>query len=118
MKPKLAEASYISATTDLWTSSSTDPYISLTVHFITNNWALKSFCLGTVYISTDHTGQNIAEAITDILDNWELPPDKLVATTTDNGLNVISAFSGLGWLRVSCFGHNLDLAINRGIRID
>ena len=117
VKPSLAEVHYVSATTDLWTSSSTDPYISLTVHFIANDWSLKSFCLGTVYISADHTGQNIAEAITDILDNWELPPDKVVATTTDNGSNVIAAFSDLGWLRVSCFGHNLDLAINKGISI-
>lgn len=40
-----------------------------------------------------------------------------MATTTDNGSNVIAAFSDLGWLRVSCFGHNLDLAINKGISI-
>ena len=66
------------------------------------------FCLGTVYLSVDHTGQTIAETITDIFDNWDLPPDKVVATiTTDNGQ------CSIFWLRldVGCFGQNLDLAI-------
>ena len=33
----------------------------------------------------DHTGQNIADAIVDMLDIWDLETSKLIATTTDNG---------------------------------
>ena len=63
----------------------------------------------------DHTGQNIADAISDVLENWDLNRnDNLVATTTDSGSNVVAAFRILGALRISCFGHNLDLAIKKG----
>ena len=116
--PSLKNADFYAATSDLWTSSANDPYLSFTVHFITNDWTLKSFCLDTLPLYEDHTGANIAEAIQDVLQNWSLSPEKLVATTTDNASNYISAFRSLNWLRLSCFGHNLDLAINKAIKSD
>jgi len=65
----------------------------------------------------DHTGQNIADAIVDILDNWELSSNGLITTTTDNGSNIVAAFRSLRFLHISCFGHNLDLAIKKGLNI-
>jgi len=38
-----------------------------------------------------------------------------VATTTDNGFNFVSAYKQLHWVRLSCFGHNLDLTINKSL---
>ena len=90
--PMLKQAKFYAATTDMWTSGSNDSYITVTVHFISNNWDLQSFCLDTVPVFTDHTGQNIADAITNILDNWGLSRNDLVATTTDSGSNIVSAF--------------------------
>ena len=115
--PALKEAESFSATTDLWTSAATEPYMTLTVHFIDKMWNLQSFCLDTVPIFVDHTGQNIADAVMDIFDNWQLSTDKLVAATTDNGSNIVAAFNTLNLLRISCFGHNLDLAIKKGLNI-
>ena len=40
---------------------------------------------------------------------------KLVAATTDNASHMIAAFNLLDLLRLSCFGHNLDLAINKSL---
>ena len=65
----------------------------------------------------DHTGQNLAEAFQDVLGNWNLSQDKLVFTT-DNGSIFISAFDLLELPRLSCFGHNLDLAINKALQIN
>ena len=113
--PMLKQAKFYAATTDMWTSSSNDSYITVTVHFISSNWDLQSFCLHTVPVFTDHTGQNTADAITDILDNWGLSRNDLVATTTDSGSNIVSAFRILSALRISCFGHNLDLGIKKGL---
>ena len=59
--PKLAEVEYYSATTDLWTSRATHPYLSYTIHFVDHNWDLKSFCLETVPLFDDHTGANIKQ---------------------------------------------------------
>ncbi len=94
---------------------SCDPYITVTLHFIDYEWNLKSFCLDTVPMYDDHTGQNISDALLDVLENWELKQDKVVAITTDNGANVVAALRNLGVARISCFGHNLDLAIKKAL---
>ena len=79
---------------------------------------MQSFCLDTVPLFDDHTGQNIADTVIDVLSNWELKDENLVATTTDNGSNYVAAFKNvLKWPRISCFGHNLDLAINKSLAI-
>ena len=38
---KMSGAKYFAATTDLWTSCSSHPYLSYTVHFIDNDWQLN-----------------------------------------------------------------------------
>ena len=113
--PRLSQANSFAATTDMWTSGSNDAYITVTVHFINNEWELCAYCLETVPMFSDHTGPNIADTISAILDNWDLSKDKLVAATTDSGSNIVSAFRILNAIRISCFGHNLDLAIKRGL---
>lgn len=102
----------------LLTCSARHPYLSFTVHFIDENWELRSYCLDTVTLFEDHTGQNLAEAAVDILENWELQRENLVCTITDNGSNFIAAFQTLEWPRISCFGHNLDLAVNKALNIE
>ena len=118
VKPAVQNAQYFSASTDLWTSCSNHPYLSFTIHFLTKDWELKSYCLDTVPLFEDHTGQNIADALQDILANWELKAESLVVTTTDNGSNFVLAFQLLEYPRLSCFGHNLDLAINKSLQLD
>lgn len=113
VNPKLSQIDFFCATTDLWTSRATHPYLSYTVHFIDSSWELQSICLETVPLFEDHTGENIIESINDILTNWNLSTEKLVLTTTDNGSNFVAWFHSHGWLRLSCFGHCLDLAINK-----
>ena len=41
--------------------------------------------------------------------------DTLLVTTTDNGSNFVTGFRTKGWTRLSCFGHNLDLAVGKGL---
>ena len=113
--PKLKEIEYFSATTDFWTSQANHPYLSYTIHFVDKEWNLVTFCLETVPLFEDHCGENIVEAISDIHANWNLSSDNLVVTTTDNGSNFVAGFHTKGWTRLSCFGHNLDLAVGKGL---
>ena len=113
--PLVKQAAFYSATTDMWTSGSNDAYITFSIHFISNGWELHSFCLETLPMFADHTGQNIADTISAILENWKLSKDKLVASTTDSGSNLVCAFRILQGIRISFFGHNLDLAIKKGL---
>lgn len=48
-------------TTDLWTSRATQPYMSVTIHYISKDWILCARCLQTAYFPDDHTGAMIAQ---------------------------------------------------------
>ena len=56
-----------SGTTDLWTSGSSDPYITFTMHYIDSTWQLRSYCLGAMCLAEDHTGENIKESLLETL---------------------------------------------------
>ena len=50
------------------------------------------------------------------LDAWNLSSNRQICLTTDNGTNIINATGCLEWLRLSCFGHNLHLAITNSVK--
>ena len=108
----LKEAKYVSLTTDAWSSSTLDPYLSLTVHFLTPTWKLQCYCLRTIYLPDSHTGQNIATMIRNILHEYGIHLAAVVSITTDSGKNMVKACEELELLRVPCFGHILHNSIN------
>ena len=47
---ELQEAEYYSVTTDLWSSTGKlEPYLAVTLHYINQEWGLKSCCLSTLF---------------------------------------------------------------------
>ena len=110
---ELSSVKYFSATTDLWSSIGLRPYLSYTVHYIDSTWTLKSMCLQTHYMP-DHTADSLVDALT-TLQSWNL---QQVCITTDNGSNIVKATRDLQWVPLSCFGHNLHLAITKALDKD
>jgi len=49
----LQGASHFCSTTNLWSSVNMQPYLSYTVHFIGEDWRLKSKCLQTLFMPAD-----------------------------------------------------------------
>ena len=86
--------------------------MSLTVHFIDQDWKLVSKCLQTSFLPEDHTAVNLADALQDTMREWELSADKVSCLTTDSGANIKAAVQNLGWPWLSCFRHNLNLAVS------
>lgn len=107
---QLTNMTHFSTTTHLWSSTTCEPYLSLTVHYI-DNWELKSLCLQTSFFPDDHTGELIAQGLQDALMSWNLSETRQVCITTDNGNNIIKTVSLNEWTRLQCFGHRLHLAI-------
>ena len=73
-KLKSADMDDFSGTTDLWTSSAMEPYLSYTIHYVNTKWELKSYCLQAHYTPEDHTSMNLQDALTQTLTtgSWTL----------------------------------------------
>lgn len=108
---ELKQVQHFAATTDLWSSRTSEPYMSLTVHYIDADWKLQNKCLAAVYFPQDHTGIEIAQGLKDSFVSWDLHEEKLACITTDSGANIVKAAELNKWTRLQCFGHRLHLAI-------
>ncbi|XP_051797511.1 E3 SUMO-protein ligase ZBED1-like isoform X2 [Acanthochromis polyacanthus] len=110
---------WFGATTDVWTSSGGggEPYISFTVHYVNADWELKAHCLEALYFPEDHTADHITEMVENMLQDWGLSTENLTGITTDNATNMKKAFTNFPCVWFSCFGHNLNLAISKVLKI-
>ncbi|KAJ8354691.1 hypothetical protein SKAU_G00222580 [Synaphobranchus kaupii] len=112
----LLQAEYYALTADILSSVGMTPYMSVTVHFITPDWKLQSKCLETFFLPADHTASNICAGLREAVREWGLDDSRLSGITTDNAPNIMDAAKDLGWPWISCFGHNLNLAVNAAIQ--
>ena len=109
----LRAVAYFATTSDLWSSRTSEPYLSLTAHYIDQDWAMKSKCLQTAYFPEDHTAEAIASGLTESLGSWGLSESKQVCITTDSGANIVKATTLNNWTRLQCFGHRLHSAVGK-----
>lgn len=91
IKEMLCEVKYVSVTTDIWTSDSNIAYVSLTCHFSYED-KLVSQVLSTDEISGTHTGENIGNTLSKIMNEWGII-DKVVTVVFDNGSNIKNAIN-------------------------
>ncbi|XP_049337568.1 E3 SUMO-protein ligase ZBED1-like [Astyanax mexicanus] len=116
LEAELKLVRHFATTADMWSSRTSEPYLSLTVHYIDEEWNLQNRCLQTAFVPEDHTAEIISHALEDALASWGLREERQVCITTDNGANIAKAVSLKKWTRLQCFGHRLHLAIERGGR--
>ncbi|CAF0931624.1 unnamed protein product [Brachionus calyciflorus] len=104
-------------TSDIWTSSSGDSYISLTLHFINNNNKLDQLLLDIKSFPGTHNYRTISSIIDSILDENGIK-QRIASVTSDNASNMIKAFSRLKKMyqvqnidivHIRCFAHILHL---------
>ncbi|KAJ8364857.1 hypothetical protein SKAU_G00136880 [Synaphobranchus kaupii] len=57
----------VSLTTDLWTSPTMEPYITVTAHYLSATWEMKAKVLRTCLMPERHTAANIAQRLTDTI---------------------------------------------------
>ncbi|XP_042079841.1 E3 SUMO-protein ligase ZBED1-like [Haplochromis burtoni] len=105
----LSSVEFFASTTDTWSSRTSDPYMSLTIHYVDKDWQLQNKCLETSFFPEDHTGETIARVLKEFLSSWNLQEEKQVCVTTDNEANIVKAVALNNWTRLSCFGHCLHI---------
>lgn len=61
--------------------------MSLTCHFIDNEWTRKQVVLNTKAMHGSHTGKYIGETFLGMLDNWKISKDRVALVLRDSGGN-------------------------------
>lgn len=69
---ELGGVKWVALTTDCWTNSHMQSFITLTVHFIDNNWELKAYNLDTWPFNERHTAENLLQYLTEQADKWNI----------------------------------------------
>ena len=116
------EATTLSFTTDVWTSGAVEAYLTLTGHFVTADFSLVSWCLGTAAFPERHTGMNIAEKVKIMLAAFRVPERRQAALVHDQASNMQTAGDTLregndAFFSVVCAPHRLQNTIKAGLQI-
>ena len=115
VRKELEEAAHVALTTDLWTSRQTKGYTTVTVHYISSEWALKSAVLENICIVGSHTAENIAQHLRERCDKWNIF-DKVCTIVTDNAANITAATKILNKRQIPCFAHVLNLVVQEAMK--
>nr|XP_033782003.1 zinc finger BED domain-containing protein 4-like [Geotrypetes seraphini] len=117
---KLQHLSYVSITTDLWTSTILETYITIMAHGISKDFQPVNVVLATHHMLEQHNGDNIADTVESAIKTWKLE-GKVFAVVTDNTSSMKKAVEkliqkGLCMVHYNCFGHALQLCVEDGLQ--
>jgi hypothetical protein len=106
---RMVKGETIAITTDCWTSVSNKPYISLTGHFINEEWKLNSLVLCCDHFPGRHVADKIAEKVHSMCATFGIANDDVSCCITDNEptMNATADYLAFGWM--GCFDHLLEL---------
>ena len=65
--------------------------MSVSAHFVDDEWKLQTKCLKTQYHPESHTSDNIRDFIHDSLAEYGLRSGNVVTITTDSAANMVAA---------------------------
>ncbi|XP_054261417.1 zinc finger BED domain-containing protein 4-like [Macrosteles quadrilineatus] len=105
----------VAISSDLWTSSANDSFLSVNAHFVDDSFSLKTHCLANAHFEDEHNGRNIAGKLKQIVEQqYGLRPQTVrIFGLTDNASNMVSAMTLVeDWTHFRCFAHTLQLALN------
>ncbi|KAL4567497.1 hypothetical protein LXL04_023082 [Taraxacum kok-saghyz] len=119
----------ICLTSDLWSSITTDGYISLTAHYVDKNWVLHKRLLNFSDMPPPHNGISLSEKVYSLLAKWGIE-GKLFSITLDNAssndtfvnilklqLNVRKSLIKEGrFFHIRCCAHIVNLIVQDGLK--
>ena len=90
----IQSASAVSICCDVWSKKGlTSSYLGIMAHFFSRNDHRRHVVtLAVRRLHTSHTAANIRKLVDEILEEWDIAPDKVSAVITDNGSNMVAAF--------------------------
>ena len=77
---------------------------------------LRSYLLDCSHMGERHTAINLEDQINKVCTDWDIQ-DKVVAVTTDNAPNLVSAVTTYTkYMHLPCFAHRINLIVKKGIK--
>ncbi|CAH2016396.1 unnamed protein product, partial [Acanthoscelides obtectus] len=117
LKEDMSGVEYVALTCDGWTSRATESYLTITCHFVSNH-QLHAVVLSTKPLTNgiNHTSENIAASIQEIIDEWEID-HKITSIVTDNAASMIKACELLKKKHFPCYAHTLNLVVQDNMKL-
>ena len=112
----------VALTTDNWTSLANEGYITITAHFISKEFDMKSRVLCTAGMPERHTGVNIAERLKKTTETFEV--GEVSAVVRDGAANMDACMATVTqdykWKTKSivCAGHTNQLVAKEGLKVE
>jgi len=114
-----ADVEFTCITTDTCTSLATNSYLTVTVHYVSVDWLLRSIILRTMFLDDRYTGENLSQWITELITKFGVNPEKVVAVVYDNASNMLAAASNIkslhSWESVRYSAHMLQLVMHAAL---
>lgn len=109
---------YCAISIETWTDRhSAMSYMTLVVHFITEDMVPQNFTLKTCIIQPPHTPDYLAKQIKKVLAEFSLQ-NKRVTFVTDEGRSILKAIELLGHDRQSCLAQNIHHLVSHDVLND
>ena len=116
VKNEIETVSYFSFTTDAWSAAAGNAsLLSLTAHWLTDNFFKKSAVLHMQPLEDSHTGVYLAEVYKKMFDNWKISANQIHLVLRDNTANMIKAMREASLPSFGCFAHSLQLVVEDGV---
>ena len=104
------ECVHFSLTSDIWSSRTNEAYISLIIHYLTDNFDMRNVTLRCApFSNVRHTGIEIANIIRNYLEDANLCLSDIVVYVIDNASNAKKSATELSVNHQGCVAHRLHL---------
>jgi len=115
----------VAITSDIWSGNAKEDYLSVVAHFVNSDWLLEKRMLGMRLIDVSHNGDNIAEHVHAMLEEYGLT-EKVISVILDNAsantsamtilTPKISGYIGNIFLHQRCACHIINLIVKSGLK--
>ncbi|KAI4465796.1 dna replication-related element factor isoform a [Holotrichia oblita] len=103
----------VTLTIDVWSSNANENYLSVTAHYISDDYTLTNYVIETVKLSDRHSPQHIAETLKNIIHNWKI---NVLVIVTDGSTKMVSTIALLENVQhIKCFAHTLNVIIRESM---